>query len=284
MKQIIIIILLFSNLLALGQEDANKYLLQAGNKFAVYFVDLNNNDARVYDMGKYLDKAGTGYSIAATDTLLRQADGSFSGKRSKIFTENSKLFLTTEFRKSKKYRLDTVKNLGIANTQLNNAYYLDHYFEMSRELNRKYPLSDHSFRNGFFSWKQMPNKDIDHLKFREAADQRLKEIKDSISGEQDSYVAITNFIIQDIKILDYNSLKDSLVKLPADYRDVRGYYGTVINVVAKQRPEYFFKLAEDFPNNRNLIFFAVKRDKETIAALKAVEGHAETKEAFFKKK
>jgi tetrahydromethanopterin S-methyltransferase subunit G len=95
---------------------------------------------------------------------------------------------------------------------------------------------------------------------------------------------LTNSLIQNIKTIDYNFLKDSLTRLPAEFRSTSWYYGTVINEVSKQRPEYFFRLAEDFPNNRNVIFMAAEDNKQVIQSLKAVENHTDIKKEFFKER
>lgn len=284
MKHTIIIILLLNYLFASGQDNGGKHLFQTNSKTHLYYVDLSNTDGKVYTMGGYLDKAGEGYSLRSTDTLFRQTDGTYTGNNIQIATESNKLYLVTESKKTKKFLLETVESLNAANHNLNNAYYLDHYFKMSDELNKMYPLNHHSFRNGFYAWEALPNKDIDYLQFRDFANKRLKEIQDSISKIQDSYVALSNYIIQNIKTLHYDVLRDSLTKLPAEYKSLSWYYGTVINEVARQRPEYFFKLAEDFPANRHLIFFAPENNKDVIAGLRAVEGHDEIKKAFFKGK
>lgn len=233
-------------------------------------------------MGHYLDKAGSGYSIAATDTVLKNEDGSYSGNETKLARQNNKLYLITNHKKISKFLLDTVKNPDIAFQNLNNAYYLDHYFKMCEEINQLYPLNHNSFRTGFSMWKILQNKSIDHLAFRDFADKHLKEIKDSIIQVQDRYVRLTNYIMANLKTLDYSFLKDSLTKLPAEYKYSSWYYGSVINEIAKQRPEDFFQLAEDFPNNQNLIFGSVEDNKQVIRGLKATEGHSAIKKAFFK--
>jgi hypothetical protein len=56
----------------------------------------------------------------------------------------------------------------------------------------------------------------------------------------------------------------------------------VVNEVSKRRPEYFFRIAEDFPNNRNIIFTAVEDDKKVINALKLANGNEKIKKEFFK--
>ncbi|MEP7142319.1 MAG: hypothetical protein ABI707_05595 [Ferruginibacter sp.] len=283
MKQILTtILLLLSQLLSPGQNNATGTLFQTNSKTRLFYVDFKNSQAHVYEIGRYLDKAGTGNSIKSVDTLIQQSNEIYIGKHSKIIEENKKFYLVKEFNKTKNFRIELVKDVEMANNNLNNAYYLDNYFKMSDELNKTYPLNHHSFRNGFYTWKELDNREEDYLMFREFARKRLKKIKDSISNLQDNCVSKTNYIIQNIKAFEYNTLKDSLVKLPAEFSSVSYYYSSVINEVAKQRPEYFFRLAEDFPKNRSLIFMAVEDNKEVVNGLSAVEGHNEIKKEFFK--
>ena len=113
---------------------------------------------------------------------------------------------------------------------------------------------------------------------------RLKEMRDSISQEQDKYVSVTNSLVQNIETIEYGSLKDSLDKLPSASSPNSKYFSAVINEVAKRRPDYFFRLAEDFPDKRSAIFNSVENNKQVIAGLKAVEGHKDAKREFFRSK
>ena len=60
------------------------------------------------------------------------------------------------------------------------------------------------------------------------------------------------------------------------------YYGKVVNAIAAQHPDYFFRLAEDFPQYQDIIFAAVGDNKDVLEGLKAAEGHDAIKKAFFK--
>jgi len=273
---------LFNLSIVHGQSDKGRVLLETKSKSHLYYIELSNSYGKVYEMGRYLDKAGSGYSIRKTDTLVRQPDGVYLGNYNKVIEDNKRVYLIAQNKKTKTFILDTPANVTNVHTNLNNAYYLDNFFSMCDELNKTYPLNHYSFRNGFYTWKELQNKESDHFQFETFANTRLKNIKDSISYKQNQYVALTNSLIQNIKTIDYNFLKDSLAKLPADFRSTSWYYGTVINEVSKQKPEYFFGLAEDFPNNRDVIFMAVEDNKQVIQNLKKVETHREIKKEFFK--
>ena len=274
------LLLSFCCITAWGQ-GAERFF-QTRSKTHFYYVEVNDTMATIYKMGRYLDKAGTGYSIRQTDTLTRNSEGRYTGKELSIAGEDGKRYLATEGKKVKRLLLDGVTHSNTVHQHLNNAYFLDRYFEMSEDLHKTYPLYHHSFRNGFRVWEDLQNKETDHLLFRSFANQRLNALKDSIRQQQEGYVLLTSHLIGHINSMDYPALKDSLSKLPAAYGQASAYYATVLNEVAKQRPDHFFRLAEDLPDQRALIFGAVADSKEVVQGLKAVKGHDAVKKAFFK--
>lgn len=231
----------------------------------------------------HLDKAGRGYSIIHSDTLVKQEGGTYKGRNTEIIREGDQLYLVSGWnKKRKKSSLEAVNDPATVNNNLNNAYYLDHYFDMSDELNKAYPLNHHSFRGGYYTWKQLSNTNIDHQEFKNFTDKRLKEIKDSVIRVNDTYVALTNYLVQNMASLDYNTVKDSLARLPAEYRGTSAYYSTVVNAMSRQKPAWFFQLAQDYPNDRSIIYMAADEGKEAEKGLKAVEGHDAIKKEFFK--
>lgn len=267
---------------SIGQDNTTRTFLQTNNKLHLYYVELGDSAAYVFEMGRYLDKGGSGYAIDHTDTLSRQPTGNYLGKTTQIEKENNNYYLLTNLKKTKKFFIDAVKNISTVNIHLNNAYFLGSYFKLAEAINIKYPLQHQSFRNGFSAWDDLSNKEADVKLFRVFTDERLKKMKDSITHLQDGFTALANYIIRDGKTLQYQVLKDSLLKLPATFSGSGSYYGSVVSAIAKQNPAYFFRLAEDFPENRSLIFSAVPNDSELINGLKTVEGYDEIKKQFFK--
>jgi hypothetical protein len=90
-------------------------------------------------------------------------------------------------------------------------------------------------------------------------------------------------VIKNIGSIDYTSLKDSISKLPVKDESAKGYVGAIINSVCNNRPALFFKLAEDMPDRKEMLFEAFY-DKETIRKLKAVETDSDAKKEFLKAK
>jgi hypothetical protein len=223
-------------------------------------------------MGGYLDKAGIGASIRRTDTLYQQSDNSFKGKEFKIENNNNVFYITslTE-KKSKKYKLNTCSDNKLAFQDLNNAYYLGSYFAMSDRLNKKYELNHFGFRNGFYTWKTMANKEINYLAFRKIADIEIQKTEDSISKRQEQLVTRTRYLIDNADKLDYAAFKDSISKIPAEFASQSSYYKTVISEVSKSKQDYVIQLYKDFSENRSLIELAVEKDKPLQQKLKAIQ-------------
>ncbi|MBO9728654.1 MAG: hypothetical protein J7623_08460 [Chitinophaga sp.] len=280
MKYLLILLFVSATFLpAHGQQ-----LLHGWNKTYFCYVDIKSNNAFVYTMGRYLDKAGSAPSIISIDTLQQQADGSYTGSKSRITREENEWYLVNTTRKNRQLKLDSVIMPEVAHTQLNHAWYLGRYFAMSTQLNKTFPLHHHSFREGFSSWEALPaaTKVMDHEQFPAWADSRLKAISDSISGVQDKYTRVTDYLIKNIREIDYAALKDSFALLPAVYAGESEYYSKVLNTMLVSKPVYFLQLAEDFPQHKDLIFFSAVSNKQARSSMENVTGHDDTKKAFLK--
>jgi hypothetical protein len=246
-------------------------LYEVSKAFKKIYTDHHENFIVAFDMASYLDKAGSGSSIRKADTLFLQSDKSYKGKEFKIENITSQLYITslTE-KKSKKYKLNICENIKIASQDLNNAYYLDCYFAMSERLNKKYKLNHFSFRNGFYSWEKVANKEINYIEFRKIADNEIQKTEDSISKRQEQLLSQTKYLVDNIEKLTYAEFKDSISKIPAEFPYQSSYYRTTVSEISKIKQDYVFSLYKDFPNNRALIEFAVEKDKTLVKKLKAM--------------
>jgi hypothetical protein len=253
-------------------QTSEPNLYQLAKPFKKTYADVHDNFIVAFDMGKYLDKAGVGSSITKTDTLYLQSDNIYKGKEFNIENVANQLYITslTE-KKTKKYKLDIVQSKKIVYQDLNNAYYLDNYFAMAERLNKKYELNQFSFRNGFYSWKGVRDKEINYLKFRNIVDNLIRKTEDSISKRQDQLVSQTKYLIDNIDKLTYPEFKDSISKIPAEFSYQSSYYKTVVSEISKTNQEYVISLYKDFPENRTLIEFAVEKDKPLLQKLKAIQ-------------
>lgn len=246
-------------------------LFEVSKEFKKIYADRQDSFIVVFDMGKYLDKAGVGSSIIKTDTLFLQADNIYKGKGFKVENISNQLYVISLTEKKSKSHELKVSEIKKVNQDLNNAYYLDNYFAMCDRLNTKYYLNHFSFRNGFYSWEKTTNKEISYKDFRRIADSEMQSIEDSISKQQDQLVIRTKYLIDNIDKLTYTEFKDSIKNIPAEFTYQSSYYKTIVSSISKSKQDYVISLYKDFPENRTLIEFAVEKDKALLLKMKAMQ-------------
>ena len=266
----ILLLLLFARNLFGQTTEPNIY--EVSKAFKKIYADKYEKYVVVFDMGRYLDKAGVGSSIIKTDTLHLQVGNNYIGKEFKIESIANQLYIKSfTNKKSKTYKLDIVAKRKTAYQDLNNAYYLSNYFAMSERLNKKYDLNYYSFRNSFYGWEKITNKEINYLDFRKIIDNEIKKTEDSISNRQNQLLTQTKYLIDNIDKLTYYEFKDGISKIPAEFVYQGSYYNTVVNKISKSKQEYIIALYKDFPEKRTLIEFAVEKDKALVQKLKSIQ-------------
>lgn len=276
MKLFIIIFTLFISLQIFGQ---NSVFLKTTDKKNLHYIELCNDNVKVYKMGKYFDKAGISPAILKTDTLVFTKQNEFKGKFYTLLKNETNYTLISD--NGKKYKTEPESELNV-NTELNNAYCMKGYIDLSDKLNKEFPLNHYTFRNGYHAWEKQPDKSINHDLFIVQAEKEIGLIYDSISKKQNAFTNTTNFITDNAGYANYLILKDSISTLPIDYRPQSGYFDKSVYQMAKANSEYFYKLLQDFPSDKKFIYFAVDQDKELIKQLKQVQGYDDLKKEFFK--
>lgn len=270
-----------------GQAESRGIFLTGKN--TQFYVELREHYATVFNFGRWIDKAGWGYSGLKTDTMRRLGDTSpflFEGRFNNIQKVDTRLYLITRQGspgKEKRIEIDTVSNTALANSALNNAYWSDNFFKLCNEINSTFDLYHYSFRDGFHMWESFDNKDAYHKEFRVFADNKIKKLKDSITTLQTPYVLLTNEVTKNISTVEYASLKETISKLLADSLSRSQYFSVVVKSICLNRPELFFRLAEDMPEQKSMLF-GVVYGKETFKKLKAVETNSVTKKELFKER
>jgi hypothetical protein len=257
----------------------NITFLKTTDKKNLHYLEFSNDNVKVYKMGGYFDKAGTGSAVLQTDTLVLKKENEFKGKLYTLLKKETYYTLISD--NGKKHQTESENELKV-NTELNNAYCLKSYIDLSRKLNDEFPLHHYTFRSGYYAWEKQPNKSINHNEFIQQTDKEIVIIYDSISKKQNALTKTTKFITDNVEQSSYSILKDSINKLPIDYKPQSGYFDKSVYQMAKSNPEYFYKLLEDFPAGKTFIYFAVDHDKELVKQLKRVQGYNNLKKEFLK--
>lgn len=154
---------------------------------------------------------------------------------------------------------------------------------MSDSLHQKFPLYYYHYDHSFYQkLDQLPYIKSPHEIFAPSANKHIKAIFDSVSIIQTKFVATTNYIIDHAHQSDYSTLKDSLKKLPIEYRSRSNYFGKSVYQLSKANPNSFYRILEDFPQDKTIIYFAVEDDKELVKTLKKIEGNDLEKKKYKK--
>ncbi len=268
--------LLMSNILS-AQIDANELLLHLRNR---YYVILRSDTA-------FVQKTKQPYLY----TLTRNTNNGFVGAKYKLIQENNAWFLARKRKKKEhKMRLDTAKNVIEAYHKLNEAYYVAQHLKMRSDIDKAYPLNYQYYHEPYQAWKDLSYKTMHHLKFRSLIDNDINQTKHKIVQRLETYEGIKEFITKNAKTASYETLRDTLSKLSIAEGNQQDnekwrYYLKAVHEIAEQKPEFFFKLAEDLPDNQDDIFFSVRfQERKILAKLKSATGQESIKKKFFKEK
>lgn len=261
-----------------GFGQHSTFLKTTGKKHLHYIV-CHSEKVIVYKMGSYFDKAGSGPAILKTDTLTCTNTDECNGKFFTLLKRGPSYTLISD--KGKKFKTE-VEHDSIVTTELNHAYCLKSYFDLSDQLNKEFTLYHYTFRNGYYAWEKHSNKSIRHDEFVVQINREISRIYDSISQMQTAFLNTTNFITAHAGQASYTILKDSISTLPLDHRPDNGYFDESVYQMAKANPEYFYKLLQDFPSHKVFLYFAVDHDKKLIKSLRQVEGYDDLKREFLK--
>ncbi len=291
MKQIFALLacLLISNILS-AQTNPNEVFLHSKDH---HYTILRDDTTFVYIMQMRYDRRESAMKpyLHHIDTILRNKGNNFTGVNCRLIQENNAWFLFQKRkRKERKTRLDTAQNVTEVYYKLNEAYYIAQYLKMSSEIDKTYPLSQPNHYEAYESWNNLPYKIKHYLMFQNLANNKIDAVKHAIMQRLEKYESVKKFIAQNAKTASYEVLRDTLSKLSTGkgrQQDIEKwrYYLRAVHEIAEQKPEFFFKLAEDLPDNQHDIFFSIDHtEKELLAKLKSVVGQESIKKKFIKEK
>lgn len=275
-----VIILILTIQICLQSHGQNTVFYKTVKKQGQYYLEISNGIAKVYKMGKYIDKAGSGPAIIKIDTLNKITENEFNGKLFSVIREDGNYVIKSE--KGKKLNTEIINDLKSIYLTLNNAYYLKSYFDLSERINAEFPLYHYTFRNGYYAWNKLIERNYNHEEFKIKTNNELKLLYDSIFQYQTKLTNTTNFLIKNANQIEYNTIIDSLRILPIEYSSNSWYFGSAVYQISKANPEYFYKILADFPTNKTVIYFAVNKDKLLVEQLKQVPGYENLKREFIK--
>lgn len=168
------------------------------------------------------------------------------------------------------------------NVDLNNAYYIKSYYDLSTRLDKEFPLFHFSFYSGYGAWDRLKEKGLDHESFMLLTNSDIRSVYDSIAKDETRHTNTTNFIKENAGSVGNSQLRDSLRTLPVTYCPNSCYFIRSVYAMAKADPVVFYQILEDNPSNKTIVHYAVSDDKELIKRLSAVDGYNSLRREFIK--
>ena len=286
----IVLLLAFFPLIMLGQNMNKNLFLVSDNETSKYYVEINKNNAYVISIDSRFHKTGRYYYIALSLDSLSQSvtnkEYLFVGNKTKIlFVKNKPCLIIQEkiSDKPKFYPLDSLTDNTIAFNDINNGIWSNEFYQMCKEMNTRFPLQRFSPENSFCYWNSFVNKDEYYGDFQFFSKTKIKKIKDSLVFEQTQLVNRTNELLKNITTIEYSNLKSEILKLPIEYKRESWYFGTVLNALCISRPELFYKLVQDIPERKEMLFDLAYINKDARKMLKKAKTDSPLKKEFVKR-
>lgn len=273
------IMIALTNLFLYGQNENSRFY-KTINSQEPHYVENDNGLFKVFQMGVLVNSDGTGFTIIKVDTLREISDQNYSGKSYTLSNISNEPILETE--NGKKLNLENASDTNLIYSNLNNAYYLKGFFNVCDSLNTNYPWLDYNYNYGFIAWNNVKSKSSNYEKFQLQTDRELRFLYDSISRQQNQLNQTMNLLIENADNTDYTNIKNGLNDLIDEDQISEWHFEKAVYEISKKNPEYFYRIAEDFPNQRKIIFASVGKDKELKNNLKHVQGHDVVKKEFSK--
>jgi hypothetical protein len=287
MKKILLTLCLFNGLFAYSQSaDENQLLSGRAKKYGIYVL-TKHDTAFLFGLAGLIDKAGTGSMMIYSDTLVRQPGNTLAYKGAKSFLKkmDDKFSITlNEFQSSKPVtsQLEKASKPAVGQLDINNGYWWKRYMQLDSQLATSFSMYNYTWRNGFSHWKQFSHKNLEFQQFAKLAEERLQEIKDSITMAERENTAIAINIVNNIATVDIATVKHALDKLTPSYE--QRYFHELVNQICLHRPELFFPLAEALPKKKYEMFDVAYFDKKHRKTLGALSTDSPAKTEFFKRK
>lgn len=256
---------------------------KAKKKGRVYYISMDGQRSRVYQLGIMLDKAGKAWYLHQEDSLDLQPDGGFASTRFSLIPQNGQYQLLVPGKKEWRMTIKPEDPL-VWHKDLNQGYYFRNYIEMTDQLNAVFPSQHTSFRGSFYTWDSLSDRSQDITVFRNRTDQQLRHIRDSISSANKVYQSVTDRLLNGMAVITYPELLEGIRQLPPQWAGTSKYFSQVVEAVSIHHPDYFFQLAKDMPEHQQLIFSSASGKKENRRRLRAANADPAIKRLYWKHK
>lgn len=273
----ICIFLLLSVSTAYAQGNNSKFY-DARTAYGRFLLVYEGDSSVVYKHTWALDKAGQGplfkerIVLPKADSIVYTADGY------KITKERDGVYINRSRKKNKKKKFEVLSD-SVATLELNHAYFLHVYLDSFIQLYNDYSVYYNHWINAFYKWDNVQDKYQNYLLFQKYVDSFVAEECDAIRFIEERYIANMQYVLDNIDSISYEEVKersDVLIKGDSPHR----YFNVVVKELSIKQPEYYVRLAQDYPNNYVQILLARDGSKETQRRLKATPGYKELMQKY----
>ncbi len=279
MKNLLPILALLCSQNIKAQDPAEATQLVYHNQKFSWFVQAGTDTAIMHEIGHSRSFRGGGLRILSEDTLFRQPDGNFTGRKTRLRRNGGWELITQN---GKKYSYKLLQPAGpIDKSQLNSAWYNSRQVSLCQKLSARFPQWRCN-AEVLHIWGQLPGEALEHTGFRDLAEKQLRNIEDSVINVEERKDRITRYIGEHIRTMEFSAVTDSLYYLQHDKPWRNHHFRTAIDSIAMHQPAYFYRLAEALPEQRSNIFYEGAEMKKALPGLQAVEGHDAMKTEFLK--
>lgn len=254
-----LILILFTPFFSHAQSTESLFLSTTG--LPHYIIEIDGDVAQVITFSTILRLGGhdEDHPVVFFDTLTYKGQNPnflFTGKKSTIKNIKGIPYLDLKINKYQSLKLDSIP-IKKAYYTINRGIWAKKYFEMEEELKVAFPLLYLDYRIGRKKWKAIEQKDIYYKDFFAKAEKEITILRDSITNSNQPPVDIANHILKNISTLSYEDLKAMTLQLPMEPNNQ--YLITVINATCENQPEYFYRLVNDLPIERDWLLGMLKK-------------------------
>jgi hypothetical protein len=280
MKYLFLISTLFFLRSVYGQTSYYQYFtsFKAEQVTIASYVELDSISAFVFECRPYNFPGGAGTVCVFIDTLPWNGNY-FAGKRYKIVKNDKNYSCESLLSQGENKVLSEVFDQDRVFPLLNEAYFLGSYFLLNKEVEKEFPLMNADALKTRLSNDRIENRNIDPMIYRQYAQNRLREIKDSLYTANETAERRSEYIQTKVTELPFQTFCDTLLALP--HTSNSEYFGVALKAAAGSRPEFFFAFVNKYPSRKGEAFAYMRGETSYYQSLKTAQGYDEVKAEFF---
>ncbi|WP_343605210.1 hypothetical protein [Fluviicola sp.] len=287
MKTVFVILLffLFSGRVLLAQNAPVYYRTEHKS----YFFELSETGCTVYEILKYGGLWET-QVLMQEHPLTQPSDSIGVLYRNKVYAVSydqnrftlSKVKGNGKISTKKTYVATKMDDPVFVYNALNLDYWGDLYDKTVTQVGLHYP----DFNGTYYKYyrRNLPELNFTEAPevFRPLADEAKLALRDSLMRTNEHCKDLKDSVRNHLHSIDLAKFKSIYVQFPMGSYEYTSYLRETVNLVAEQRPDLFYGLADEMPTEKEHLFSMVSYAKDTKKALKEDQTNIPVKKEYFK--